>query len=120
MSNIEHLIENALVSMTENASNAYQAFVEEMSALYNKQMLAEVSITEEELWAIAQYVIYTWEEKPKILRPNGEWIEVYHEGYEMWSYDCPFCDDGFSMKVRCVSKPNFCPNCGADMRGEKT
>ena len=51
-----------------------------------------------------------------VVREKGEWVEHYNEGYEMWFYDCPFCDDGYSMKQRDKSKPNFCPNCGADMR----
>ena len=53
-----------------------------------------------------------------VVREKGEWVEHYNEGYEMWFYDCPFCDDGYSMKQRDKSKPNFCHNCGADMRIE--
>ena len=60
MSNIEHLIENALTAMSIKPSDTYQAFADEMSAMYNQQMLQEVSITEDELWAIAQYIFYTW------------------------------------------------------------
>lgn len=46
---------------------------------------------------------------------HGRWIETYHEGYEMWGYDCSECDDGFATKERCKSKPNYCHNCGAKM-----
>lgn len=60
MSNIEHLIENALTAVSNNTDSDYQAFIEEMSAMYNQQMLQDVSITMEELWAIVQYIIYTW------------------------------------------------------------
>ena len=38
-------------------------------------------------------------------RPQGEWVEF--EG----GYRCSNCDD-----IE-VYTPNFCPNCGADMRG---
>ena len=60
MSNIEHLIENALTAVSNNADSGYQVFIEEMSVMYNQQMLQDVSITTEELWAIVQYIIYTW------------------------------------------------------------
>ena len=49
---------------------------------------------------------------------HGRWIETYHEGYEMWGYDCSECDDGFATKERCKSKPNYCHNCGARMDGD--
>ena len=59
MSNVEHLIENALVAM-QGRDDAYQAFCEAMGATYNQQMLEEVNMTEHELWMIAQYVTYVW------------------------------------------------------------
>ena len=40
-------------------------------------------------------------------RPQGEWVEF--EG----GYRCSNCDD-----IE-VYTPNFCPNCGADMKGGK-
>jgi len=49
---------------------------------------------------------------PTIERPHGEWIENYDK------------TDGFTWLTctRCMCKAyeegyNFCPNCGADMRG---
>lgn len=63
MSNCEHLIENALVSMQraerEN-TDIYKAFQDEMSWSGNKAMLDEVSMTKEELWQIAQYILYSY------------------------------------------------------------
>lgn len=47
---------------------------------------------------------------------HGEWIEVYDENYETWYYDCSKCGDGFATKEKCQSLPNFCGECGADMR----
>ena len=41
-------------------------------------------------------------------RPKGEW-EYNPEWNE---YMCPFCLGGFPKEY------NFCPNCGADMRGD--
>ena len=50
--------------------------------------------------------------QPTIERPHGEWIENYDK------------TDGFTWLTctRCMCKAyeegyNFCPNCGADMRG---
>ena len=42
-------------------------------------------------------------------RPKGEWI--VREGEPM-EYECPFCGE-----LNCC-KGNFCPDCGADMRGD--
>ena len=42
---------------------------------------------------------------------KGEWIEVIDIGYHGWR--CNLCgEDSYR-------KSNFCPNCGADMRGER-
>ena len=48
---------------------------------------------------------------------HGEWIESFNFGY--WHYDCPFCDDGYAVKERDETKPNYCQNCGAKMDGER-
>lgn len=62
MTNTEHLIENALMSM-QRARNervdVYEAFQDEMKLKCNQMMLKEVSITKQELWEIAQYVMCT-------------------------------------------------------------
>lgn len=47
---------------------------------------------------------------------HGEWVGGYHTHKGQWIYTKPCCSlcsfeqDGVS---------NFCPNCGADMRGDK-
>ena len=43
-------------------------------------------------------------------RPKGEWIDVNGNG-SLWR--CDQCKD-----TACC-KGNYCPNCGADMRGEE-
>ena len=59
MSNIEHLIENALI-VTENCDDKYEAFKKEMRNPKNRYMLQQVAATEQELWEIVQYLFYTW------------------------------------------------------------
>lgn len=46
----------------------------------------------------------------KVSRPQGEWVSN-HDG----SWNCSEC----GLRVLIYAKGNFCPNCGADMRGEK-
>ena len=42
-------------------------------------------------------------------RRKGKWIPwKYHDGFR-----CEYCNEPV------YNKHNFCPNCGADMRGEK-
>lgn len=64
MTNCEHLIENALTRMKnaeETGMDTYDAFQDEMSLDRSKMMLNAVSITKDELWEIAQYIIYDWD-----------------------------------------------------------
>lgn len=112
MSNIEHLIENALTAMEENPKDTYQAFEEAMSDMRNQYMLKEVSISKNELWAIAQYIFYTWLPNVgyKDLVPQGEWKFVRADENDMPIYRCTNC------KTKRYGKPPFCPQCGARMK----
>ena len=54
--------------------------------------------------------------KPYEERPQGEWKIIEHETlYLMGIYQCNKCE----YKYICPDEfaRNFCPNCGADMRG---
>lgn len=44
-------------------------------------------------------------------RPQGKWI-FKHNSSDIW---CSVCDENFD---EIPQKFKFCPNCGADMRGE--
>lgn len=63
------------------------------------------------------YLIGDWEDiidnAPTVERPQGEWEALnYHTCY------CTNCRFDFDiMKCDFMTKMNFCPNCGADMRG---
>jgi RNA polymerase subunit RPABC4/transcription elongation factor Spt4 len=50
-------------------------------------------------------------------RPQGEWIKHIDNLFpEESTEECPFCHE----EQRIVGNDdNFCPNCGADMRGDK-
>lgn len=45
---------------------------------------------------------------PSADRPQGEWVSN-HDG----SWNCSEC----GLRVLIYAKGNFCPNCGADMKG---
>lgn len=57
MSNIEHLIENAIFDMERGVG--YEAYVSEKPQAI---MFPTVSATPDEIWEIAQYVITTYRE----------------------------------------------------------
>lgn len=49
-------------------------------------------------------------------RPKGRWIEsivIQTDTSELCEYTCSVCS------IVTTRKSNFCPNCGADMRGEE-
>ena len=53
------------------------------------------------------------EELPRVtiddLRPKGRWVERF--GVSEYKYECSVCNMGSDLMT------DFCPNCGADMRG---
>lgn len=59
-------------------------------------------------------------------RPRGEWLDEYGDKVEIddngitedscW---CSVCGEWLVASDEYPTKGNFCPNCGADMRGEK-
>lgn len=56
-------------------------------------------------------------------RPTGHWIETEHStnenGFKKWiEIRCPFC--GHEPVYENIDDMEFCPKCGADMRGGDT
>lgn len=45
--------------------------------------------------------------------PKGEWISQYDEDGKTGWYECSCCHSERAFNT------NFCPDCGADMRGDK-
>ena len=55
---------------------------------------------------------------PTLARPKGKWI-LNDIQYGTTSFRCSACNDVTDDVPTCCNKPlfNFCPACGADMRG---
>ena len=77
------------------------------------------------------YIIGTLEEVPSadvIERERGEWIDEadkYDASFGIHDYRCSNCNSCADEHIGghewyTMLKPNFCPNCGADMRAEQT
>lgn len=59
-------------------------------------------------------------------RPKGKWIDedgnnvpLHKDGYPLRSCYCNQCHEWLVASDEYEVKGNFCPSCGADMRGEK-
>lgn len=53
-------------------------------------------------------------EEGKNGRPQGEWINEYWEdAYQEYYHTCSICE----KEMRTTHYDNFCPNCGAKMKG---
>ena len=52
-------------------------------------------------------------------RPKGKWVKDICKYDKAYHFKCSICDEWNGLSVEEWNwKPNFCPNCGADMRGE--
>ena len=60
MSNIEHLLENAIASIESN--NTYDSWLKQNT---QQSMLQEVKASSSEIWTLAQYCVYVY--KPGIV-----------------------------------------------------
>lgn len=75
MSNIEHLIENAIVAIEE-----HKEYEDWKSAWQQKAMLKEVMSDAWEIWQMAQYCVYTY--KQSIIWDTEERLEKEY-GYKV-------------------------------------
>ena len=50
------------------------------------------------------------------IRKKGQWVPIDDFPHEVWECDC--CGHIYEYEDDPDELPNFCPNCGADMRGD--
>ncbi len=48
---------------------------------------------------------------------RGKWVLEYEPNGKPYCFHCSVCDGDFHY-IGITTKYDFCPNCGADMRGE--
>lgn len=66
-------------------------------------------------------IIHTLENLPSAQpeRKKGKWIKhILKNANVPWGFDCSVCDEWFVIGDDTAERYYFCPNCGADMRGE--
>ena len=91
------------------------------------KVIAQVTFDEEKLREIVKEAVECFKEEYEITdRPQGEWI-VHKErtgvndgfiDFFPTEYECSNCGLKQSMYFINSKPSNFCPNCGADMRGK--
>ena len=68
----------------------------------------------------ASATIITLSEKARADRPQGEWIVTDEDGWANGTHAliCSECGEGYHLNIeRVIGDWNFCPNCGAKMKG---
>lgn len=78
MSNIEHLLENAIDAI--EGGKSYEEWLKEP----NKSMLKSVMSTPEEIWAMAQYCVFTY--RTNIIGKTIDYVEKQY-GYSLIKYN---------------------------------
>jgi hypothetical protein len=76
----------------------------------NKDMVSGANSDEHQAWYKADDVYKALEAIPTIEPKRGEWANEHEDGHGSWVGTCNQCN-----KENRVD--NFCPHCGADMRG---
>ena len=88
-----------------------ELFLAGMGFTDNKQLLIPTS----ELYHLADYLI----SNGVVVRDKGEWIPV-EPFANVWR--CTVCGEDYDMEDDAIPMTwgiNFCPSCGADLRGEQ-
>ena len=54
---------------------------------------------------------------PSADRPQGKWIEHWYPQFDVAGIECSICSKDVPYWERNYDMPNYCPNCGARMKG---
>ena len=85
----------------------------------NKDMVSGANSDEHQAWYKADDVYKALEAIPTIEPKRGKWIEDICKYDRAYHFKCSVCGEWNGLSVEEWNwKPNFCPNCGARMKGE--
>ena len=95
------------------------ALMKNMLDSMNEAVKIGIPINTDYIWGLLDYTL----ENAPIIKPEGKkskWI--YHEPFDCEHHNCNPCIEcnycGAWFGADCYAKTNYCPNCGADMRGK--
>ena len=98
--------------------------IDEAQTIKFPEMITINSLTEQEKQKLIGMIHKTRLQKVNyectVEKPKGRWVE--QEGYDGDSYyECSVCKDAFTLINGTPedNNYNFCPNCGADLRGDE-
>jgi len=97
----EHILKNVPSAEAETKWNCTANFVADMKKKFQ-------CMTAEEQYKVLERILG---------RPQGEWTYLSGSKGSYMTISCPICGSTFDGVAEW--KYNFCPNCGADMRGAK-
>lgn len=91
-----------------------------MSDLISRKALCEFCLNTKDRTVEANDIMRFPSAEPEPERKKGEWIEQ-DDGWDGIYYECSECREAFTLMDGTPKDNlyNFCPSCGADMRGER-
>ena len=81
--------------------------------------------SEEQRWDSGCWIRYKMFERvleslPSAERKRGRWVRhILKNAKVPWGFDCSECGTWFVIGEDTAEGYNYCPNCGAEMRGEE-
>lgn len=83
-----------------------------------KEVIAQITFDEEKLREIVKEAVERFKEEYEIVdRPQGEWIEHWYPYFDVAGIECSICGKDVPYWERNYDMPNYCPSCGARMKG---
>ena len=75
----------------------------------------EMASDTEHLCTVNDYISFL-ESLPAYERKNGRWVRIEDENGDFLCWECSECRERYVMPYH---RASYCPNCGAEMRGEE-